>query len=1531
MILFKYSKNDIKFIISINLGFLFIFLPCSFVFGQFNYTCASHDIHEKLLKDNKEYREKYEWINKEIYQILKQKMESPDLSRSVMTNYVLPVVIHIITPPGTPIGQENNITDSQVEDGLQLLNDAYANASDFKTSNGVDIGISFCLAKRDQNGQPSNGITRHESSLVADVTPCTPFGTDMNNGNAIKAIINWDCKEYINIWLVTDLYNSTFGCSLAGFATFPGSGCGFDGVVQESRYWITKGGTTVSAHELGHYFSLNHTFNGGCTNNDCLLDGDQVCDTPPDGSPSFAACNTNSCNTDSPDLPDDNTNYMDYTSCTPPHFTQGQKDRMLLGLEKGRPGLINSQGCIPVVNNDAALIDLKVNGGCGTSVCSKIIIKNSGINPITSIDVNIKIDGISLLTYNWTGNLLANSKDTILLPCVNTTLGSHTFSVELTNPNGQVDGYINNNLISINNLTIYPKPNLSLIQYDSTHCNNNGKIIVQTTGGKSPYQYYLSSDPLKLQLSPVFYNLHNMVYTIVVIDGNKCQDTILQNIPDICPPCMSGIINKYGAIYSFCDSATVYVDDPSGFNQGDKILIYQAKGAVVDSTNTSSFGNILNYGNAGNYEFNQISRIEGNKITFKYYLLHKYDTPIGSQIVNVPDLKSANICNLTCAPWDGQKGGILVFDADTLNMVGNIDVSGKGFRGGITGNLTKPGPPFIDFYSSNANDGGAKGEGITALSNQYMYAKGKIANAGGGGNNQFGGGGGGANDGDGGKGGMGFNTPNDPLLQGINGIGLDYMMLPNNLFFGGGGGSGHSYKQGCGIGSSGANGGGIAILNLKLCIGNNNKIIASGLNAVSTGVNACGGAGGGGGGGIVIFNSLKGTSDVLIETKGGNGGDSFSPQQTFIGPGGGGGGGLLLTNLSVSNLLVLHDASGGTNGVLNGNNPYGATPGQPGSLVTDYNIQYANVLYNPIGTIHIKIDTFCNESGFAFVNTTMGTEFSLYKLDSLNWQQYGAYENIKDGYHTLSIKSKCFQIDTFIYIKWPKPLTDSLLFLNAVTCNGKGRIGVIGVNGSPPYQYKINGGLAQIDGIFENLDAGAYTITTIDSKGCQTIKMFNIIDLSVTLNLITDSLDLIKNCIDTSAFIAVHAEGTNPYYYYSLNGGPTQPIGYFNKLAPGNYTIIAYDEYGCKSQSINYTVSSQNNSVVTTNSFELCPGDKINVGNHVYNKTGTYYDTLITVQGCDSILISKLITYPAFFINTLREICMGDTIAVGNHKYYTSGTYMDHLNTYKGCDSVITTKLMVVPFKSKNQSVTLCKGNLIQVGNHSYNLSGIYIDTLTSFGGCDSIITTQLSIIDSTKSSFTYYICQGQNITVNNKTYSQSGNYTDKLTNYLGCDSLINIELYVSDTAFYSQTVSLCIGDSIQIGDQVYNKVGVYKSLYLTASGCDSTVVTNIISSQNNLCDSLNCKMFIPTAFSPDGDGINDNFEIFSNLVQINQMDIYDRWGELVNSISGNTPKWNGRTPDGKNMHQGVYIYLIYGSCRDGKPFLKAGEVTLIR
>ena len=148
---------------------------------------------------------------------------------------------------------------------------------------------------------------------------------------------------------------------------------------------------------------------------------------------------------------------------------------------------------------------------------------------------------------------------------------------------------------------------------------------------------------------------------------------------------ISGIINIYTPVISidYC-SQTITVSNPGGFSIGDKVLLIQMKGATIDLNNSPSFGSILNYNNAGNFEFGIIKTIIGNKITFINEILRAYNTNDKVQLVRVPVYNIAVVKGLlTCQNWNGSTGGILVFECTgDLYLNANIDASGKGFSGG---------------------------------------------------------------------------------------------------------------------------------------------------------------------------------------------------------------------------------------------------------------------------------------------------------------------------------------------------------------------------------------------------------------------------------------------------------------------------------------------------------------------------------------------------------------------------------------------------------------------------------------------------------------------------------------------------------------------------------------------------------------------------------------------------------------------------------------------------------------------------------
>ncbi len=273
---------------------------------------------------------------------------------SVQSVLTIPVVVHIVHNNGP-----ENISNALVLQGIQDLNEAFANSGAYADVNGVNTNIQFCLAQQDENGNASTGINR----VVSSLTNLTAETDDA----ALKTLIGWDPTKYLNIWLVNEITSQSMGSGVAGYAYLPSShGNPEDGIVNEARWFGSDpNNSKVHIHEAGHYLGLYHTFNIGCANNNCQTDGDMVCDTPPDNSTAATSCTfaPNSCTTDDDDLSANNPfrpaaqggigdqndmieNYMDYGyQYCQLYFSAGQGTRMTAALTTTRASLLQSQGC----------------------------------------------------------------------------------------------------------------------------------------------------------------------------------------------------------------------------------------------------------------------------------------------------------------------------------------------------------------------------------------------------------------------------------------------------------------------------------------------------------------------------------------------------------------------------------------------------------------------------------------------------------------------------------------------------------------------------------------------------------------------------------------------------------------------------------------------------------------------------------------------------------------------------------------------------------------------------------------------------------------------------------------------------------------------------------------------------------------------------------------------------------------------------------------------------------------------------------
>jgi plastocyanin len=306
--------------------------------------CAQEEVLANILSTDPQTLARQLDIENRILQAAQNGMTVSGSRSNVL--YTLPVVVHIVHNNGT-----ENISDAQVIQGIADLNAAYANTGYYDSTSGVNTQIQFCLAQRDPAGQLTTGITRNVSTLT---------NVNINSSDvALKNLNRWNPYCYINIWLVKTICSGS--CNILGYAYFPSShGNSRDGIVGVAAYFgSSRANSGVQIHEMGHYLGLYHTFQGGCTNNNCLSDGDRVCDTPPDNSTGFYSCGAvvNTCTTDAlsgftTDQSDLYSDYMDYgnLSCFSV-FTQKQVDRMQWHIANVRSSLLGCQSCLsPCVN-----------------------------------------------------------------------------------------------------------------------------------------------------------------------------------------------------------------------------------------------------------------------------------------------------------------------------------------------------------------------------------------------------------------------------------------------------------------------------------------------------------------------------------------------------------------------------------------------------------------------------------------------------------------------------------------------------------------------------------------------------------------------------------------------------------------------------------------------------------------------------------------------------------------------------------------------------------------------------------------------------------------------------------------------------------------------------------------------------------------------------------------------------------------------------------------------------------------------------
>ena len=332
---------------------------------------------------------------------------------------------------------------------------------------------------------------------------------------------------------------------------------------------------------------------------------------------------------------------------------------------------------------------------------------------------------------------------------------------------------------------------------------------------------------------------------------------------------------------------------------------------------------------------------------------------------------------------------------------------------------------------------------------------------------------------------------------------------------------------------------------------------------------------------------------------------------------------------------------------------------------------------------------------------------------------------------------------------------------------------------------------------------------------------------------------------DVSVTIVVHPNEEADVYETICENST---YSFFGEMlqTPGIYDHTIETQYGCDSVIHLHLSNWQTYETPITDRF--CEGEHYMFFDQALDAAGTYYHTLQSVHGCDSIIRLNLIQDPIYEFNFYESTCEG------GQGYYYNGDYLQPspypyvyvFESALGCDSIVNLHIDEAEYNSKSYSVSLCAEEYTWASNGiTYYESGTYYDTLSYPNSCDSTLVLYLELRPSFQNDVVVTSCDAyrwKNDTYNvDMTFNENTVYTHHYINSYGCDSEATLYLTINDHDEYVFTVSdeeNCDeyfwdpqGHEILYTDHedpVYTMSGTYHRTYKNQSDCDSLVTMNV-------------------------------------------------------------------------------------------------------
>ncbi|MEM9821251.1 MAG: gliding motility-associated C-terminal domain-containing protein [Bacteroidota bacterium] len=288
-------------------------------------------------------------------------------------------------------------------------------------------------------------------------------------------------------------------------------------------------------------------------------------------------------------------------------------------------------------------------------------------------------------------------------------------------------------------------------------------------------------------------------------------------------------------------------------------------------------------------------------------------------------------------------------------------------------------------------------------------------------------------------------------------------------------------------------------------------------------------------------------------------------------------------------------------------------------------------------------------------------------------------------------------------------------------------------------------------------------------------------------------------------------------------------------------------------------------------------------------------------NACDA-LCADLLGDCLVAINTEQLTCDPDAVGVDSLVLATPV-----------CDSLFITTTILEPVDTTFLATITC--DTAQVGTE--------IRIVPSYLGCDSVIVEMIDFAAAPEIQYFSTTCFPEEALVD--------------TTQFACDSIVIriVELIVIDTIYFP-TLGISPGSTINVLGQTVDAPGLYCQSLTSVEGCDSTTCQQVDWLVATHSPESPAGMYVPNAFSPNGDGINDRFWIYSDhpAFEIVQLHIYDAHGRLLFIQRNQLPNdeamgWDGRFL-GQKMPSGVYMWTLEMRI-DGQRKRTAGDLTLLQ